>query len=179
MQLGVSDPWGNGTMCDSFDRRYWILVFTVLFICGALVGCEPKVTSGETETVMLPGNVPLEMVRIPAGTFLMGRYPGEKHSSSNEDPQHEVTLTQGCWMAKYELTKAQWTAGMGATPWSGGRDVSDDPDSPAVYVSWNAVFSARNGTERGHAPSFLRKQESRGLAGSGLRMFSASLLSQG
>ena len=67
-------------MCDSFARRYWILVFTVLFICGALVGCEPKVTSGETETVMLPGNVPLEMVRIPAGTFLMGRYPGEKNS---------------------------------------------------------------------------------------------------
>ncbi len=89
------------------------------------------------ETIMLPGNVPLEMVWIPAGTFMMGRYEGEQDSQSNEDPQHQVTLTQGFWMGKYELTKAQWTAVMGTTPWSGAAYVLDDPDSPAVYVSWN------------------------------------------
>jgi len=91
----------------------------------------------ETETIMLPGNVPLEMVRIEPGTFLMGRYSGEQDSTSREDPRHQVTLTQGFWMGKYELTKAQWEAVMGTAPWSGQPYVLDDPNSPAVYVSWN------------------------------------------
>ena len=99
-------------------------------------------------TYTLPGGVLLEMIWIPAGTFMMGRYPGEQDSYSNEDPQHQVTLTQGFWMGKYELTKAQWTAVMGTTPWSGHSYVLNDPDSPAVYVSWNnaqSFITALNG----------------------------------
>ncbi len=91
----------------------------------------------QTGTVMLPGNVPLDMVWCPAGSFQMGRYPEELHSYSREDPQHQVTLTHGFWMAKYELTKRQWSAVMGTAPWMGYPEVSSDPDSPAVYVSWD------------------------------------------
>ncbi|HUW62921.1 MAG TPA: SUMF1/EgtB/PvdO family nonheme iron enzyme [Candidatus Bathyarchaeia archaeon] len=111
--------------------------------CGG--GCD---TPGATETIMLPGDVPLKMVCIPAGTFMMGRYPGEQDSSDSEAPQHEVTITQGFWMGKYELTKRQWQAVMGTTPWSGRDYVLDDADSPAVYVSWNdaqAFITALNG----------------------------------
>jgi len=96
---------------------------------------------GEGETIMLPGDVPLEMVWIPAGSFQMGRYPGEQDSYDSEDPQHPVTLSSGFWLGKYELTKAQWTAVMGTTPWSGQSYVLDHPDSPAVYVSWNDAQS--------------------------------------
>jgi len=39
------------------------------------------------------------------------------------------------------LTKAQWMALMGTTPWSGWSGVSDDPDSPAEIVSWNDAHS--------------------------------------
>jgi formylglycine-generating enzyme required for sulfatase activity len=85
---------------------------------------------------MLPGDVSLEMVYIPAGTFMMGRYPGEQDSSDWEDPRHQVTVP-GFWMSKYEITKAQWTAIMDTTPWAGQDDVLDELDSPAVYVSWN------------------------------------------
>ncbi len=88
---------------------------------------------GDTETFMLPGDVPLEMVWIPPGTFMMGRYPGEQDSIDWEDPQHEVTLTSGYWMGKYPVTKGQWKALMDTTPWS-DHYVLDDPDSPAVYV---------------------------------------------
>ena len=100
------------------------------------------VTQGprETETILLPGDVPLEMVWIPGGTFLMERYPGEQNSYGREDPQHAVTVP-GFWMGKYEVTKRQWTAVMGTTPWSGRRYVLDDPDSPVVWVSWNAAKS--------------------------------------
>ena len=103
---------------------------------------------GETQTIMLPGDVPLYMVWIEPGTFMMGRYPGEQDSDDWEDPQHSVTLSSGFWMGTYELTKAQWTAVMGTTPWSGRDYVLNDPDSPAVYVSWNtaqAFITALNG----------------------------------
>ncbi len=97
-------------------------------------------TPGKTETVMLPGNVPLVMVWIPGGTFLMGPYPGEQDSNGWEDPQHSVTLG-GFWMGKYALTKRQWTAVMGTAPWTGQSCVLADLDSPAVYVSWSDAQS--------------------------------------
>ena len=92
------------------------------------------------ETVMLRGSVPLVMVWIPGGTFMMGRYPGEQGSTPHEDPQHAVTLG-GFWMAKFELTKRQWKAVMGTAPWTGQDYVLADLDSPAVYVSWNDAQS--------------------------------------
>ncbi len=127
-------------------HRYWVLVFTVFFAASIFVGCGPrgtdgetdtKVTGEETETILLPGDVPLEMVRIPVGTFLMGRYPGEQDSRDSEDPRHEVTIGYDFWMGKYTVTKRQWTAVMRTNPWAGQIWVLDDPDSPAVYVSWN------------------------------------------
>ena len=105
----------------------------------ALAGCPPA--PPEAETIMLPGDVPLDMVWVPAGTFMMGRYPGEQDGSTSGDPQHQVTLAQGFWMGKYELTKRQWTAVMGSTPWSGQGWVLDDSHSPAVYVSWNDALA--------------------------------------
>ena len=116
-------------------------VIVALLLALAMVGCRPPSPSGEgegeveTETIMLPDNVPLEMVWIPAGTFMMGRYPDEQGSWEEEDPQHQVTVP-GFWMAKYELTKRQWQTVMGTTPWSGHANVRNDPDSPAVFVSW-------------------------------------------
>jgi sulfatase modifying factor 1 len=35
------------------------------------------------------------------------------------------------------VTKRQWEAVMGTRPWVGQPEVLDDPDSPAVYVSWD------------------------------------------
>jgi len=35
------------------------------------------------------------------------------------------------------VTKRQRQALMGTTPWEGKPFVSTDPDSPAVYLSWN------------------------------------------
>ncbi|MCX5769469.1 MAG: formylglycine-generating enzyme family protein [Candidatus Hydrogenedentes bacterium] len=119
-------------------------VIVALLLALVMVGCPPPSGEGEgegegeweTETIMLPDNVPLEMVWIPGGTFMMGRYPGEQDSWESEDPRHQVAVP-GFWMAKYELTKRQWQAVMGTTPWSGLSYVLNDLDSPAVYVSWD------------------------------------------
>mgnify|MGYP006284874317 CR=1 FL=1 len=89
-------------------------------------------------TIILPGDVPLELVSIPPGRFMMGRYPDEQDSNPDEDPQHSV-MVSGFLMTKYVVTKRQWEAVMETTPWSGESGVLDDPDSPAVSVSWNDV----------------------------------------
>ncbi|MCH8148452.1 MAG: formylglycine-generating enzyme family protein, partial [Planctomycetes bacterium] len=97
------------------------------------VGCEDC----PTETFTLPGGVSLEMVGISAGSFAMGSTSG----NSDETPVHNVTLTQDFQLGKYEVTKAQWEAVMGTTPWAGQDFVLDDPNSPATQVSWNDAQS--------------------------------------
>jgi formylglycine-generating enzyme required for sulfatase activity len=51
-----------------------------------------------------------------------------------------VTL-DGFWMGKYELTKRQWFAVMGTTPWAGQDYVATDLDSPAQYITWDDAQS--------------------------------------
>lgn len=62
---------------------------------------------------------------IPAGTFLMGSPEGEENRNDDE-LQHEVTLTRGFYMAKYETTNAQYAAFLNAI------GVGSDGKCPAV-----------------------------------------------
>jgi len=92
--------------------------------------------------ITLPGGVTMDLVRIPAGSYLMGRDPGELDSNTNEDPQHPVTIAQDFYLGKFEVTQAQWLALMGSWP-----DNTYNPDNyslyglgdnyPAYFVSWN------------------------------------------
>ncbi len=51
--------------------------------------------------------LPLRMMLIPAGRFLMGSPETELERSNAEGPQHEVSVPQ-FFMAKYPVTQAQW-----------------------------------------------------------------------
>ncbi len=53
------------------------------------------------------GHSDMEFVWCPSGTFMMGS-PEDEPGRSNEEIQHEVTLTKGFWIGKYEVTQAQW-----------------------------------------------------------------------
>ncbi len=90
-----------------------------------------------TFSIFLPGGVTMEMVKIPAGSFMMASPDNEQDRWSDEGPQHQVTIGYDFYLGKYEVTKAQWTAVMGTTPWSGYSYVLNDPNSPAVSISWN------------------------------------------
>ncbi|NLV43208.1 MAG: SUMF1/EgtB/PvdO family nonheme iron enzyme, partial [Candidatus Hydrogenedentes bacterium] len=103
-------------------------------------GETPIEGEGEAKTILLPGDVPLELVWIPEGSFLMGRYPGEEGSYDREAPQHEVTLAQGFWMGKYEVTQEQWLAVRGAwpdaPPYVPSNSYGLGSTYPAYYISW-------------------------------------------
>ena len=54
----------------------------------------------------------------------MGLPASEPGRGSDEGPQHEVTITQGHYLGKYDTTQAQWESVMGcafATPFDWGR----------------------------------------------------------
>ncbi len=106
------------------------------------------------KTVMLPGNVSLEFVKISSGKFTMGSPDNEQGRRSfgcTEGPQHEVTISKDFYMGKYEVTQAQWKAVMGSKL----SYYMKEPNHPAEHVSWYAcqVFIAalndpRQGTFR-------------------------------
>jgi formylglycine-generating enzyme required for sulfatase activity len=74
--------------------------------------------------------VSLEMVLIPAGTFVMGS-PASEEGRRGDETQHEVTLTKPYYMGKYEVTQEQWVAVMGDNP-----SDTDVPKLPVTDVSW-------------------------------------------
>lgn len=72
---------------------------------------------------------------IEPGTFLMGSPETEPGRDSNEGPLHQVTLTEGYWLADTTCTQALWQAVMGNNP----SHFEGDPDLPVDSVSWDNV----------------------------------------
>ena len=91
-------------------------------------------------TVLLPGSVPLVMVRIHGGTpFLMGAPHDQRGSTSYERPQHLVTISEDYYLGKLEVTQAQWHAVMGGNP----SHFSDcGATCPVEQVSWDDIAGA-------------------------------------
>jgi len=81
----------------------------------------------------------MEFVWIEPGTFTMGSPSSEPGRYDHEGPQHEVTISRGFYLGKYEITQEQWEAVMGTTPWSDRNFVRANPAHPAVFISWNDV----------------------------------------
>jgi len=73
--------------------------------------------------------VKIEMVSIPAGTFMMGS-PTTEPDRSDDEIQHLVTLSAFS-MSKYLVTQAQYQAVMGTNPGNFGSG-----ESPVERVNW-------------------------------------------
>ena len=75
--------------------------------------------------------IKLEMLIIPAGTFMRGSPSSEKGRYENEI-QHEVIITKPFYMGKYEVTQDQWEAVMGDNP----SRKTKGSKLPVTDVSW-------------------------------------------
>ena len=84
----------------------------------------------QPHTITLPGGATMEMIYVAPSTFMMGSPVSEVGRDANET-QHQVTLTKGYWLGKYEVTQAQWQSVMGSNPskFQGGS-------RPVEQVSW-------------------------------------------
>jgi outer membrane protein assembly factor BamB/formylglycine-generating enzyme required for sulfatase activity len=81
-------------------------------------------TSGKAFTIP---DLSLDMLWVKPGTFEMG---------DSDKTRHTVTLTEGYWLGKYEVTQAQWGRVMGNNP-SRFKGV----DRPVELVKWTDVTS--------------------------------------
>ena len=61
--------------------------------------------AGEGRRFSLPNSESMEFVWIPAGTFMMGSPDSEKGRDKDEGPVHEVKISAGFWLGKYEVTQ--------------------------------------------------------------------------
>ena len=71
---------------------------------------------------------------IPPGVFCMGSPLSEKERHDNEN-QHEVTLSNGFWLADTACTQALWKAVMGDNP----AFFTENENNPVEQVSWDDV----------------------------------------
>jgi sulfatase modifying factor 1 len=76
---------------------------------------------------------------IPPGKFLMGSPKSEEEREGYEgadETQHEVTLTNGYWLADTTCTQELWMVVMkGENP----SRFKDDPQNPVENVSWDMI----------------------------------------
>jgi formylglycine-generating enzyme required for sulfatase activity/uncharacterized caspase-like protein len=88
----------------------------------------------------LSSEIILDMVKIPAGKFMMGSPSNELERESDEGPVHSVTVPE-FWMGQFEVTQAQWRQ-VAAMP-KVSIILNEDPsnfkgvDLPVEQVSWD------------------------------------------
>lgn len=107
-----------------------------------------KTNPAESKLTARSNAAGMEFVFIPAGNYMMGasvanigetqRVARKDYADfdlaqlNNEKPSHRVTIAQGFWMGKFEVTQAQWESVMGENPsWFKGCDTC-----PVERVSW-------------------------------------------
>jgi formylglycine-generating enzyme required for sulfatase activity len=97
-----------------------------------------NVGQASTHNADLNASVQLQMLWVEPGTFTMGSPTSEAGRSTNET-EHNVTLTKGFYLGKYEVTQAQYEAVMtgntnslSATP----SQWPNNPNRPVEKVSW-------------------------------------------
>ena len=126
--------------------RYVMVFALIILLVPWTVSANPE------RTFVVPGDAEIEMVWIEPGTFLMGLTGAQEETLRSkgmwidelferEKPAHEVEITRGFYLGKYEITQGQWESVMGTRPWSEQSGpsvyVQANANHPAVYISWN------------------------------------------
>jgi formylglycine-generating enzyme required for sulfatase activity len=90
---------------------------------------QPSSVKTSQPPQVVKNSIGMEFVWIPPGSFMMGSEKGR----DDEKPVHHVTINEGFYMGKYEVTQAQWQAVMGDNPsYFKGCD-----NCPVENVSWD------------------------------------------
>jgi formylglycine-generating enzyme required for sulfatase activity len=97
---------------------------------------------------------PIEMVPIPAGTFIMGS-PESEPNRDEDEQQHSVTLS-GFSISKYQVTQAQYRAVMGAKADRTTAEQGKGDNYPIHRVSWYdaIVFCNKLSIKEGFTPAY-------------------------
>ena len=89
-------------------------------------------SSSNTISIPVKNGITIDMVKVEAGTFMMGATSEMKKTVDEEKPVHKVILTNDYYMGKYEVTQALWKMVMGSNP-----SYFEGDNLPVEKVSWN------------------------------------------
>ncbi len=91
---------------------------------------------GQDYILELPGGEKLELLWVDPGKFKMGS-PHDERGRGNDETPHQVELTSGFWLGKFEVTQGQWEAVMEENP---SNFSAAGKNAPIEKVSWNNVL---------------------------------------
>jgi formylglycine-generating enzyme required for sulfatase activity len=133
-----------------FVRRF--LVVALLATCAWSE--EPaQGKPNPVESTRTIADLALDLLWVRPGTFTMGSPAHEPERNKAEGPQTKVTITQGFWLGRTEVTQAQYEAIIGSNP-STFKNVGRD--APVERASWiDAMAFCRKLTERERAAGRL------------------------
>ena len=137
----------------------YLLTYTVQDGGGNTATATRTVTVVGNRTVDLNATVAMDMIWCPPGSFTMGSPTTEAGRQADREDEHNVSLTKGFYLGKYEVTQAQYEAVM--TGVTGDRNATPsnwhgNPDRPVEMVSWDdaQVFLTRlNEQQAGNLPT--------------------------
>jgi eukaryotic-like serine/threonine-protein kinase len=110
------------------DSTHFAPASTVIQSAGRWQGATAAPTEGRE--VKTPSGI--ELVLIPAGSFIMGSDHSEEDSEEGDErPVHRVRFKYSFYMGKYEVTQAQYRAVMGTNP-----SCAEGDDLPVERIPW-------------------------------------------
>src|SRR6266508_4050028 len=118
-------------------KGLWIAVgvaFGVLFALVVVVVLAVLVLhSWDTRNLQktVKTQIGMELISVPPGTFQMGSADAR---NQDESPAHQVTISKGFLIGKYEVTAGEWKTVMGKEPPGLTADYL-----PAQFITWNDV----------------------------------------
>lgn len=92
-----------------------------------------RMEAGQISVIPLGNEVYLNLVWIPAGSFVFGAEPVSGGREYSKQKGKEVDLPIGFWLGQYEVTQQQWTQIKGGNP----SKFNDETNLPVDDVSWN------------------------------------------
>lgn len=145
--------FGRGTEDPPMTQSSILALVAVVAATGAVNARESASSNadsdpsshrvGEARQVDLGGGTEMQLMWVPPGEFLMG---SPDHRDAACGPQHKVTITQGFWMGKYEVTFLEYSLFLrdqgrtsGLTDSGSSEDNAFDPRRhkyPVHGVSW-------------------------------------------
>lgn len=167
--LSGQSTWEHRTSVPQFRRMIWVLAF--LLMAAAAWGIKKGIESagfgweqagqGAAKTAMskstfegklggilevqLGEDVKQAFCFVPAGSFTMGNSFGNEGLESHESLV-QVTITQPFWLARTEVTQAQWKVVMGGLPSS-----FKGANLPVESITWH------------DAQDFIERMNSKGM----------------
>ena len=137
---GIEDPALKGVVKayiedyeSEADARLWVMKAEVLLAKLEKIGPGPGGGSGQSAAgSSWESPLGMEFAWVPAGRFVMGSPDGEEGRDGNE-VQHEVRISEGFWMGRYEVTQGEWEEVMGSNP---SMIKACGPRCPVEQVSW-------------------------------------------